>query len=356
MRLSFWNMLRMSFLTVLCLSALLVAELTVSPDNPNLQYSGRIDFTDPKAPRFDWPGISILAVLDGTSVTFLLEDGGNDFNLIVDGVFRTNFVTARGKAEYALAGMKKGVHTVLLTKRTEALFGVTIFRGLRIPDNCRVLAPPSMPARRIEFIGASWVCGYGNEGAGLKCPNLRPTENNYLAFGPMACRDLNAEYHIVAYSGRGVVRNYGDPEKKSSEPMPLYFDRILQNDKYLSWDFSRWIPDVVVVNLGVNDYSTEPNPDEDFFVNGYVKFLGRIRSCYPSAPIVCFNDLGWPYYADNVKKAVEMRQKQGDKLISFASYPSFKPEEMGCDYHPKVAGHRVIADVLTKYLRQLMKW
>jgi lysophospholipase L1-like esterase len=138
--------------------------------------------------------------------------------------------------------------------------------------------------------------------------------------------------------------------------MPSFFGRTLQNDKALSWDFTGWVPDVVVVNLGVNDFSTEPRPDTDFFVNGYVKFLARIRNCYPSAPIVCFNDLGWPFYAENVRKAVETRRKQGDRLISFADYPGFKPEEMGCDYHPKVAGHRVIADVLVRYLRKLMGW
>jgi len=58
---------------------------TVSAANPMIQYSGRIDFSDPLAPRFDWSGISITAAFHGTSIGFLLDDAGNNYNVIVDG-------------------------------------------------------------------------------------------------------------------------------------------------------------------------------------------------------------------------------------------------------------------------------
>ena len=46
----------------------------INPDNSNIQYSGRINFSDVKAPVLYWPGTSITANFHGTSIKILLED------------------------------------------------------------------------------------------------------------------------------------------------------------------------------------------------------------------------------------------------------------------------------------------
>ena len=70
-------------------------------------------------------------------------------------------------------------------------------------------------------------------------------------------RSLGAVASIIARSGIGAYRNYG--EAKTGSPgynMPAQYDYTLYNDKSEHWDFSRWQPDIVCINLGTNDLST----------------------------------------------------------------------------------------------------
>jgi hypothetical protein len=46
-------------------------------------------------------------------------------------------------------------------------------------------------------------------------------------YASIASRSLNAEYHVEAWSGRGVVRNYGAPNTTSQETMPVLMLRTL---------------------------------------------------------------------------------------------------------------------------------
>ena len=48
------------------IGGLAMAEIVVSPDSEKIRYMGRVDFTDPKAPRFDWSGIEISVNFTGS--------------------------------------------------------------------------------------------------------------------------------------------------------------------------------------------------------------------------------------------------------------------------------------------------
>ena len=45
-----------------------------SPENSNIQYTGRIDFSNPQEPKFSAPSVIIQARFCGVSATVLLED------------------------------------------------------------------------------------------------------------------------------------------------------------------------------------------------------------------------------------------------------------------------------------------
>ena len=65
-----------------------------------------------------------------------------------------------------------------------------------------------------------------------------------------------AQVHVVAWSGKGVVRNYQDPGITSPDPLPIYFNRTIGVHPAPIWDFAQYKPDAVVINLGTNDFST----------------------------------------------------------------------------------------------------
>ncbi len=330
---------------------------TISAANPMIQYSGRIDFSNPEAPHFDWSGISITAAFHGTSIGFLLDDAGNNYNVIVDGNSNTVWAASAGQPLYTVDNLPSSDHVVKIVKRTESLFGPAAFKGLVLSPGGTLSNPPALPGRKIELIGDSYLCGYGVEAASIKCDNLRPYENAEKAFGILVAKDLNAEYHLESFSGKGIVRNWGDPKTKSVDPFPALYDRVVCREPKTLWDFTKWIPNIVIIHLGLNDFSSPPEADRKEFGQGYVAFLKHVREKYPQVFIFCVAPNGWPVpLSTTLDEIVEKRHSAGDNNIQLVTYTPVAPDEMGCDSHPNAVAQRKIADVVTAAIKTTMDW
>lgn len=331
----------------------------IKPDDSNIEYIGRFDFTNPKSVRFDWPGVQIRARFEGTSCSLKLKDGNNDYDIYIDGklhkILRTNSDTI-----YVLATkLENRVHSLLISKRTESKFGIAAFEGLILDGGKSLVEVIKNKKREIEFIGDSFLAGFGSEGATADCIFSRETENCYISFGPQLARRLNANYTIIAASGIGVVKNYGDSIRTSEFPLPHYFDRICMNDT-LSWDFNRWQPEVVIVRLGRNDYWKKPHPKRETFRSSYLEFMKKIRRNYPGAHIFALcGPVRKEPHCDYIKSVVkELNEKNGDKKFHFTKLDiKFNPvKDFGCEKHPNFFGHKKIADILEPIIRERLKW
>ena len=127
----------------------------VTADDPRIQYTGRIDFSDPKRPRFDWPAVTIEANFTGTSLGLLLQDGQNSYNVYINGE-HSLLNTRLGQESYLVAeGLPEGAHSLRMVKRTETFYGTPTFLGLTLDPGKDLAAPPERSTRRIEFIGDS---------------------------------------------------------------------------------------------------------------------------------------------------------------------------------------------------------
>lgn len=331
----------------------------IDADDENIEYIGRFDFSNPKSVKFDWPGVQIRTRFEGTSCSMKLKDGNNDYNVFIDGrlhkIIRTNSDTI-----YVLAGgLPDKVHTLFITKRTEALFGIATFEGFILDGGKDLVEPNEIAKQKIEFIGDSYFTGFGADGNSSDCVFSRETENSYLSFGPQLARKLNAEYSIIAISGVGVTKNYGDSLRTSEYPLPYYYERALMNDS-IHWNFSQWQPDAVVVRLGRNDYWQKPHPKREMFKEAYLKFIQEIRKQYPKAQIfaLCFPFRKDPH-CDYINSIVnELKQKKGDKKIHFIRVDiKFNSDrDFGCEKHPNRFGHNKIADYLEPIIRKEMGW
>jgi lysophospholipase L1-like esterase len=341
---------------ILLLSSTAHADHIILPDDPRIQYSGRVDFSNPQRPRFDWSAVSIQIHFKGPAIAFLLEDAQNRFDVWVDGKPQTVLTATLTQSAYTIDSLGAGEHKLQLVRRTEASFGPTTFLGLSLPDGVELLAAPAPLARKIEVIGDSWVCGYGNESPTVHCDNQGPYENANRSFAMVAARELKAEAHLVCYSGRGVVRNYGDLKRHSDEPFPLLLDRLLCGEPQSHWDYSTWTPDVVVIHLGTNDFSTMTHPDAQDFQDSSVALLVHLRSLYPQASLFWFSATGWPDYYPSVEKAVTARNDAGDAKVYCVGYPPVPQDQMGCDFHPNVKVHQKLATLLARAIRQKLGW
>lgn len=98
--------------------------------------------------------------------------------------------------------------------------------------------------------------------------------------------------------------------------MPELYSRTLPSAPASKWDFS-WQPQVVVVNLGTNDFSTDGDPSQAELIGAYQAFLTDLRAANPHAYILCLvptllagTDLSTAQ--SYIEQAVAARQAAGD--------------------------------------------
>jgi lysophospholipase L1-like esterase len=317
----------------------------------------RVDKSDPAGPRFAWPGSAIVTRFKGTDLRLTLDDNTNYFAVVIDGGAPSVFHASTGRADYVIAqGLPDAEHDVWIEKRTETFEGVTQYLGFTTNDGGSLVETPEPFARKIEVVGDSITCGYGNEGAGPNCEDFAD-EDEYLAYGAVAARALKAEHMGISYSGIGLYR---DGQGDMSDTMPIKYDRIFADDDSKTWDFS-WIPDVVVVNLGTNDFATG-DPGQPY-VDAYIAFAKQIRGHYPDALIVCAvgSMLGEPQHTaalDYAKSAVAARAKDGDTNLSTVDLgiQDTDADGTGCEYHPTTKTDQKMADKLVAKIRSLKGW
>jgi hypothetical protein len=139
-----------------------------------------------------------------------------------------------------------------------------------------------------------------------------------------------------------------------------YPNTLLYNDKY-KWDFSRYTPDLVCINLGTNDTSTT-GADSLLLLKGFKNLYHQVRSHYPMAKIVLLcgcmmsgNQLLSAQQA--LDTTLDYAHQQGDsEVYRFDFTPHDGSLGYGADWHPSMRQHEKMANELTPFLKKLMKW
>lgn len=349
--------------------------VAVSPAAAQLHYEGRFNLGNPAAPVFELPGSAVWIRFHGTGVSATLgehslehDDYGavadNWYDVIVDGNAAAPVQTTEGVRAYVLAsGLAAGEHQVVLRKRTEAYVGEATLTGLEL-ESGGTLLPVTAPTRKLEFIGDSITAGFGVDGANGSCLFSAPTENYSHAHGALTAQALGAEAVAVAVTGAGVYRNYdGSTENTMGD---LYL-RALPTHASDRWDFSRWTPDAVVINLGTNDFFTG-DPGSAPFTGAYKSLIAKVRGNYPNALIVvALGPMLSNLFPKNVNALTQARayltamvndlNAAGDAKIKLLEFPNQdNAPAFGCKSHPSAATQQQMAVQLTAMLRQQLNW
>ncbi|GII81844.1 lipase [Sphaerisporangium rufum] len=329
--------------------------------------AGRVQ-PDGQRVRYSWPGVYFEGRFRGTGVGVVLDDAANDYDVQIDGATVATLVTP-GRTTYWVRDLRRGTHDVRLVKRTESPGASGAFGGFVAAPGGTILGRPAPRHRQIEFIGDSYTAGYGNTSDSRECDSakLARTSNADVSFGALTARRLHADYQLNAFSGRGMVRNYNgiDPEVN----FRTYYDRALLNVDGDVWrDPGTWRPQLVVVGLGINDFSTGINPGEPWtpetlvaaYRDAYHGFLDKLRARYgPRTTIVVSATYvyGTTAFADSARQVVQERNDRGDDRIRYWYYEESGLDYMGCDWHPSQHDHQVIADRLGAYIATLpLRW
>lgn len=352
--------------------------VTVSADSPLITYTGRIQYSDPKSPRFAFPGIQIEAAFDGTGLDAIFKESGNRnwYDVSIDGAEPVAMQSEKGVKVHELArGLPSGRHTVKIYKRTEASCGEAAFLGFQVLGGSGLVQGDPVPERRLEFVGDSITCGYGNMISVMnpeKYPFTPANENSAQSWGALAAKALGARFVSTSYSGRGIFRNI---DGTTQGVVPQLYDSVFPDRPgRVKWDHALYHPHVVVVNLGTNDYSSEANKkdlDKETFDASlraaWKGFIARLREIHgKNLKVVCVVGpmLGDGYPAGQmalsrdraaVSGVVDELKDAGDENIWFLELqPQSAP--FGEDWHPDGATHRRMAREITELLKEITGW
>lgn len=326
------------------MKTVLLALLLLIPDTMPLpvHIGGRVA----AAGRFGWPGVYFEGRFKGRSVTVKVETNGEPLRLLVDGAVKAT-LAGPGETEFTVSELADAEHVVRLEKVTESQTGGPRFLGFTTSGTA---LPWQARKRQIEFIGDSHSVGYGNTSTTRECDEarVRATTDTQLAFGPLVAKRLGADYRVIAYSGYGVVRNYAG--KLPGENLPKIYPRALPGEPAAA-DDAGWRPQVIVVNLGTNDFSTPLKPGEAWqddaalradWRKHYIAFARMLRARQPQARLILMG--ADTFYAD----VVQVAAATGAEPLRLGPL-----ERTGCNWHPSLKDHRQTADLVQTAIAEL---
>lgn len=374
----------------------------IAADSPWLQYTGRVARSGSQV-LWQWPGVKVAANLECPAAGMAVQVHisipeftpprlpayrsfeTEKYNVLVNGIIVGNFTTSYKSTSYnlTLPASSAGMRLLEVVKNSElttipVFWSISenspavMFNGITVPSSCTLSAPPERPERRLEFIGDSITCGFGNLASSVldKVKCLTPTSGGWvgyedfgLSWPSLVSREFNAEMHTECISQIGITRNGDTAAKTTLFNMSHYLHRTLPTvtDATSEWDYNAWAPDLAVVNLGTNDYDlaqiVHAQPSAEFFESEYTSFLvdyvSRYGSRLPAMLVACgpMTKVQCPYVA----KVVENVQ---------VAFPALKvkyleltlPKLNGCMFHPDVDGDVLLQKQISSAIGSTTGW
>jgi lysophospholipase L1-like esterase len=304
-----------------------------------------------------WSGTSIEARFAGSGIAIRLRafpgpaaraDESPLYSVKIDDEVPRILPITPGIGSYVLGEKLKPSepHTVVVTRETEAFAGAHEMLGFELVPGGELLPLPKERAarREVEIIGDSITCGYGILGPDASCKFSYATERVSEAYGALAGQALDVDIATVCWSGRGVYRNYDEPDQPT---MPQLWKPVRASQR---------MPSAVVVHLGTNDVLAPRAPfDAKAFEDAYVSFLDRIRDAYPKPPIFVavspmLEGANRALVTASLERIVARRRSDGEARLETVVFEE-QGKRVGCDSHPDREMHRVMAKQLEAALR-----
>lgn len=362
-------------------------QITYQYNDPHITFLGRTLKDDIKETTyFDWTCSGFQFQFEGSKVqaqlsALLVEEEGTVlypwFAVFIDEEeVPHKLIELRGACSWYTLFESDSVekHQIRLIKRTEAQHSKTGLKQLKIEGIKEIDKSPLKGKHRIEFIGDSLTCGYGNESDSSEEGFKTPQENGWEAYAAQTARAFKADFNCISVSGIGVYSSYtGEDKINDTLLMPSvyeYTDRYVEmhekRQAYTKWDFNKFIPELIVINLGSNDkqyikYDLETRLES--FKAHYMAFLKQVRACNgKEAKILCCMGNVMPddfinLYPTIVSAVEHYKQETGDFAIETVTFEEAKPEDgVGGNWHPTIKTHTKMAETVIQKVSEWLGW
>lgn len=347
----------------------------IKPSDSNLYYMGRIDFSESERVKFFYSGSLVKMNFRGTGVKAVIKNH-RFYNIMELGVICDGFeskVTFEHKEEeitLTLAeNLEQGDHSIILFKRQDATHYFE-FLGFEIEGEAEILPADKRPERRIEVFGDSVSAGAVCEAVDFtgKCdPEGHDGiyDNSWHSYISITARNLGAELHNNAQGGIALFDGSGYYHFPTHIGVESAYDKLcyFPEGPMAKWDFSRYIPQVVVFAFGQNDPHHEGFEDFDIsdpqyrakWKNRYKEVLLDIRSHYNNPTFILITTVlmhnpDWDNAIEEIKNELTADGfVPADKLYHFM----FTRNGKATPGHPRIPEQCEMAEELTAFISQM---
>jgi lysophospholipase L1-like esterase len=284
---------------------------TFEPVEGNVKIIGRANYQD----GYLWVGLTDAGIeyeFNGKATSINVTADNTAFSeetpariiIYADGAEYLDTVITEKVTDFKVTFKNGGPHVVRFMKVSEAERGSIRINEIKC-DSKKIKPTADLP-KKIEFIGDSITSAYGVDGSLSETFTTR-TQDGTKSYAYRTAKKFNADYSIVSYSGFAILSCMSfDGGRTPNSTVPPIYDRlgfsfapnVFDDGTYelqaATWDYRRFIPDLVVINLGTNDSSyfdtIDPSkvPSEiEAFIQAYEDFIIDLRNYYPKAEILC---------------------------------------------------------------------
>lgn len=352
----------MKYLILLCLLSFSYSK-TIQPDSTTVMTMGRVDWSQPGEIGYDWCGTRFNFNFTGTSLALRFADSKNHYDVTLDGATLPRLKTIWGDSTYTIArNLTNGNHEVLIERRTEQNWGRGIFKEIILSEEGELLPAPAKPRKRLLILGDSFTAGYGVEHPSQEGnqDDYVNTTNTAIAFGSLVGKHYNADYTTLGFSGKGLIRNANadSPEKE----YPLYYDYLYTSDinfdsaTTTKWNHQSWIPEIIAINLGINDFTGEKAEPADttLWQERYLQFIDTLLSQFKGVEIIVMGTGDWPH--NLLKKSAAAVVTKAQATGKPVHYFEYTVAASALHWHPSVSEHEEIARGLISLIDEKKLW
>lgn len=353
---------------------------TYLPDDTNIRAIGRTYYDNETlwlalsgtGAEFTFTGTKAVITLVGDNIA---TKRNNDTNyariaILVNGERVVDETLSGLEKTYTVIDSKEVQTSVIqVIKLSETAMSTVGIKQINVGLN-DTIKPTQGKEYRIEFIGDSITCGYGVDDEDKDHHFSTETEDVTKAYAYKTAMALDADYSMFSISGYGIISGYTNGENKvSAQTIPQYYDKLgfsygnfagKIKVSSLDWNFNKFVPDLIVINLGTNDDSycqNDPKKQAEYTA-GYKEFLKQVRRNNPSAQILCtLGIMGDRLYPSLEKAVAEYIEETNDTKVSTMKFDVQNAEDgYAADWHPSDKTHTKAAKKLTIEIKKLMGW
>lgn len=333
-------------------------------DDERIHYEGRV-LIDEKGAHLFYPGTSISVTVKGkkggdwldahfnhvTAYYWVEIDGNEPFKICTkDTPFVRIPIPSNKKCTIKITLVSEGIY------HNPEFYG---FSGCSSSDDPlpKILSRPADKKLKFEFIGNSITCGYGTEVTD-RSPFNDSTSNFCHGFAYRTAQAFDADIMTVARSGIGIYRNYGEKDSALYYGcMPDNYEKLWLDSPH-QWDFSKFTPDVLFINLGTNDTWEMSSFNAEKYERNFRKLMNSVTAHYPKTTIVLLTgSMMGPEALAAVKPILDKIQKDYTTTKKQLVYRfDFTPVVgEGADWHPSSAQQEAMSKELIPFVKKILE-